>query len=127
MAAHLIRTRKQDQAMHGLDRPAALDKTRRQKIQQLRVSGTLADRTPVVGRTHQALVEMPLPDAVDHDARGQRMRGTGQPARQLDPSTTVVNLGAVISAQRPWEAFLDRIARIVRVSAYEHFLLDRLL
>jgi hypothetical protein len=72
--------------MHRLDRPAALDEAAGQPVEQLRMGGRLSQAPEIARRAHEALPEMVLPEAVDQDARRERMLGGGQPARELQPA-----------------------------------------
>ena len=51
------------------------------------MSGWIAGGAEVVRRPHDALAEMPLPDPIDHHARGQRVRRLGEPqGKVLSPT-----------------------------------------
>ncbi len=54
----------------------------RQPIEQFRMAGRLAELAEIAGRRHQAPAEMILPDAIDDDARRQRMIRARQPIGQ---------------------------------------------
>ena len=73
--AELVHRREHDLALQLLDRHALLDESRRQVFEKFRIRRPLAHLAEVVGRIHQSRAEMPFPDAVHHDARGQRVRG----------------------------------------------------
>src|SRR4051812_48489497 len=50
-----------------------------------------AELAEIVGRAHDALAEMVLPDAVNQHARREWMVGPGKPAGQLQPAAAVVD------------------------------------
>ena len=60
--------------MHFLDAPAVLDEVAGQPVEQFGMRGALAHLAEIVGRADDAFAEMMLPDAIDHHARGQRIR-----------------------------------------------------
>src|SRR5688572_19844808 len=66
--------------------PAGADEFRGQRIEQFRMRGWNAELPEVVWRAYEAFAEVILPDAVDHHARGERIVGAGDPARELEPS-----------------------------------------
>src|SRR5262249_46630655 len=68
---------------------------------------------------------MPLPDAVDHDSRGQRMTGLREPFGELQsPAAHERRLG-VVTRENHWEAFRRDLAGVVVIASDEYFLLDR--
>ena len=73
-----------DEPVHGLDRPALLHQRRGQPVEQFRMRGFFARAAEVVGIAGQRLAEVPEPEAVDPDARGQRIVGARDPARQSE-------------------------------------------
>ena len=67
--------------------------------------GPLAACPEVVARGHEPPAEMVLPDAIDHDPRGERILGTGDPARQLEPAAArLVGVDRAPSRPAPAEA-----------------------
>ena len=51
----------------------------------------LAARAEVVRRLHQSLAEMILPDAIDHDASGERILLVGDPrGQQVAPAASII-------------------------------------
>src|SRR5262245_57857591 len=77
-----VGVRAHDQAVDGLYRPATPNKRARQPIQQFRVRGRRASSSKVAEGLHDTVFEMMLPNAIDHDPRGQRMFWMSQPFRQ---------------------------------------------
>ena len=78
--------------------------------------GKLAGDAEVAGGAHQAVAEDLLPEAVDHDAGGQRMLGPDQPLRQAEPVLGQVGRhgGKGVGRIR-----LDRVAALVVLAAVE--------
>ena len=56
------------------DTPAASDELPSEPIEQFRIAGALTLRAEIVGCGNDAAAEMVLPDAVDHDSRGELAR-----------------------------------------------------
>ena len=61
----------------GLSRQPSCDERARQPVEQFGVARPVSVRAEVVRRLDDAAAEVVLPDAVDHDARRQRMVGPG--------------------------------------------------
>ena len=72
--------------MHGFHAPLPLDEFASQPIQQLGMGGRHSSLAEIAGRAHDALAEMMLPDAVHHDARGERVVGRGDPIGKAAPA-----------------------------------------
>ncbi len=72
----------QDQAVQGLDVPAALDELVCQPVEQFRMRRGRRLRAEVVGVFDEAAAEMSLPDAVDDHAGDERIGRVGEPAGQ---------------------------------------------
>ena len=89
------------------------------------MGGFFAGGAEVVGCAHQALAEVPLPDAVDHHPAGQRMVRPGQPLGQL-PAPAALSDGRLPAAgQHHRELLGHRLARSLVTAADEHPLVDR--
>ena len=77
-----------DQPMDWLEPPAAADELACQPFEQLGMVGTVARCAEVVGRAHQALAEMVLPEPVDNHSRQQAAGAVvdvGEPPGQRHP------------------------------------------
>src|SRR5207244_2807823 len=74
-----------DSADQILDRPAVLDETQGQLVEQFGVRGPIPLGTEVVDAAHQSLAQEVLPDAVDQHACRERVRGVRHPPGQLQP------------------------------------------
>ena len=72
----------QDQAVQGLDVPAAGDELVCQPIEQLRMRRRRRLSAEVVGVLNEAAAEMSLPDAIDEHAGHERIGRIGKPAGQ---------------------------------------------
>ena len=68
--------------MHVLHAPAAADELGGQPVEQFGMRRALAHDAEIAGRADDAAAEVIMPDAIDHDARGQRIVGVGEPLRQ---------------------------------------------
>ena len=68
-----VRRRRHHQADQLFDVPAGLAEFHGQPVEQLRVRRRLALRSEIFRRLHQAGSENLLPEAIDRDARGQRI------------------------------------------------------
>ena len=55
-------------ANHGLNRPAGIDKTASQIVQQLRVARRIAQIPEIVDRSHNTAAHQVVPNPVDHDS-----------------------------------------------------------
>ena len=77
-----------DQPMNRLEPPAAADQLASQPFEQLGMVGPVAGRAEVVGRAHQALAEVVLPEPVDNHPRQQgagAVVDVGEPLGQRHP------------------------------------------
>ena len=72
LAALLIDRREHDHALQLLERHTVLLELRRQILEQCGIGWWIADGAEVVGGVDDAGAEVPLPDAVDPDAGGER-------------------------------------------------------
>src|SRR6188768_109471 len=73
----------QHQAVEFLDRPAAVHKTLRQPIEQLRMCRPLAEQAEIIGGTDNPLPKVPTPYAIDHHAAGERVLRVSHPLSQF--------------------------------------------
>ena len=87
----LISLRMQNQPVQCFDRPAALDESGRQKVEQRGMGRTGAAGTEVVLGPHQSVTEMMLPDAID-DHTGRKGTGirAGDPRGQFAPAASLL-------------------------------------
>ena len=82
--------------------------------------------TEIAGRADDAAAKMVLPDAIDHDTRGQRVLGRGDPVGQLATASTGLGLLGrsgdrnVAAAEQARKARTDLLARNVRVAALQN-------
>ena len=76
----LIGVREHDEAVHFLDAPTVLDEGGGEVIEQLLVGGSFAHHAEIAGAADDAAAETTIPDAVGHDARGERI---GRVARRF--------------------------------------------
>ena len=72
MARLAIGGREHDLAMQPFERPAIGHEARGQIVEQFGMRGLFALNAEIAGGGDQRLAEMPAPDAVHDDARGQR-------------------------------------------------------
>src|SRR5581483_9724178 len=103
--------------MELLHRPAALDEAAGEPVEQLGVRGRLAAGAEIVGRGDDAASEMPLPDAIDHHARGQRILLVGDPLRELEAAAALLVGRKLLAAEDREEAAGDRRAERLRLAA----------
>ena len=66
-----------------LDRPAVLNKTRCEEIEQLRMRRYFAESAKIIYGTDQTTAEKMIPNPVHHDPRCQRIGGTRHLVRQF--------------------------------------------
>ena len=78
--------------------------------------GQLAGDAKIAGGAHQAVAKHLLPEAVNHNAGGQRMLGSHQPLRQAEPVPGQVGRHQRKRSGRPR---LDRVAAFVVLAAVE--------
>src|SRR5688572_13668273 len=90
------------------------------------MSRTLAHFPGVVRRPRQSLAEMPLPDAIRHHARSQRIFFAGDPVGQCDPSAAGAIRDRIAGArQNRGEARRRFLTQAAVVPANEYMLLHR--
>ena len=91
------------------------DELRSEILEQLGIRWLVAHHAEVVGRIHNAGAEVPLPDAVHDDARGQRM--IGDVVGELEPSAAVGVGLFVRRAEHGEKTALHHRAHGVRIAA----------
>ena len=94
LGALLPGLRADEVAVECLDGPAVVDEPGGQVIQQLGVGGLFPGGAEVVRRGDEAGAEVVLPDAVDEDAGGEGIAGTGDGAGQTEAA--VIGIGAAV-------------------------------
>src|SRR5262245_16051815 len=87
--------------------------------------GTFTRLAEIVWRSDQSFAEMPLPDTVDHHARGQRVAGLREPFGELQSPAARERRLCVVTRENRREAFRRGLAGIVVIASNEYFLLDR--
>src|SRR5580704_15297219 len=89
--------------------------------------GTLAHLAEVIRGPHNTFAEMPLPDAIYHHARRERMVRPRQPLCQSFASAAGGDLWLGCACRQDfWEAFRRVLTRAVVVASNEDLLIDRL-
>ena len=73
----------------------------------------------VVGRADEAVAEMVLPDAIDHDAGGQRIGRARDGVGELEPAAAVAEARAILAGQDFEEAARHDLARRLGLAADE--------
>ena len=86
--------------MHRFDTPALVREPAGQAIEQLGMSGFLPEEAKVIHGGHDALIEVPGPNAVHRHARGQRMLGAGEPAGEFEAAALIRLEGGRFGLQR---------------------------
>ena len=86
-------------------------------IEQLGMRRPFAEQTEVARRADQASSEMMLPDAVDHDACGQRIGGIGDRSGQLQPTASVAERLRFGRAEDREEPARDFVSQFLVVAA----------
>src|SRR3954466_11171176 len=71
--------------MNGLEAPLLRHEFGGQPIEQLRVGGQGPLRAKIIFGFDNAASEIFLPDSIDHDARGERIFGSSDPMREVQP------------------------------------------
>src|SRR5262249_32332824 len=112
-ALHLIGVREHDAPMKVAEAPAVGDEIARQPVEQLRVGWWIALLSEIVRRAHQAVAEMPTPNPIDDDARGERIFRTGQPLGESG-ATAVRRTGGgkTGDSKHGWETWRDDFERL---------------
>ena len=88
--AGLLKGIRQDQEANLLlDGPALFDEAGGEVIEQFGIGGRLADGAEVIGSRDDSLPEQMQPDAVCHDARGERIGGAGNEIGDLEAAAAV--------------------------------------
>ena len=112
--------------MQVLQAPAVLHELDREPVEQFRVRGPFAADAEVVGRAHQALAEVPLPDAVDDDAGRERVVRRGDPLGQGRAPLLGGNVPRPVGARQLLrQAGRDHVAGQVQFAALEQADLQR--
>src|SRR5438105_8108006 len=83
----------------------------------------LAHLSEIARRADDSFAEVPLPDAVRHDARRQRIRRAREPARQLRAAASVRNWRLTVTRQDHREPLRRWLSLILRITADQHSLL----
>src|SRR5262249_22585814 len=76
----------------------------------------LAARAEIVRRLHNPFAEMIFPDAVDHDAGGQRVLRVGDPVGQEFSPASAMIFRNLLSAENGQKTARDFIAQILRIA-----------
>ena len=113
LRAELVRRRKHNLPMQRLDRPAVLDQPRREVIEQLRMSRTLAARAEIARGRHDAPSEVMHPHSIRHHSCRQRM--AYDRLRQLEPARSVRDLH---SPQNARQSARHGVPERVRIAAH---------
>ncbi len=79
--------------MHGLQAPAGTLKLQGQPVEQFGMRGLVTRLSEVANAAHDPLAEMVLPDAVDHDPRGQWVIGLSQPSGERQAPASRCGVG----------------------------------
>ena len=77
----MVGSAKRDRSNQSFDRPAVLDETRCQVIEQLRVRRFFTEGSEVRRRVDQSATKVVQPDAIDDDASHQRVPAVRQKLR----------------------------------------------
>src|SRR5215468_5766445 len=96
--------------------PAAFDELDRQPVEQFGMGRALTSRAEVFRRRYQSSAEILLPDAIDDDARGQRVVSVDDPFRQAEPVRRRVFRERV---QRGGDARADGVPGSLPIAAFE--------
>lgn len=78
----------------------------------------LAARAEVVRRRDEAAAEVVLPKAIHHHARGERVRGIGNPVREFEPAARRAIFRQWLAAENLREVTRDFLAEALRVAAH---------
>src|SRR6266852_1991348 len=88
-----------------------------QVIQQFRMRRPGTELAKIPRSAHDPLAKVMLPDPVDHDASGQRIGRTGDPARQLHPAAAPRNRRLVLTGKDAREAARHELAKPIITTA----------
>ena len=88
---------REDQSMERLERAASIvAEPAGEPVEELGVARLAPHEAEVVGRVDEAAAEVPLPDAVDEDARGERVLASREPGGQIAPAAPRSRIGQEI-------------------------------
>lgn len=73
-----------DFADEGFNGPVVLDKAKRKVVEEFGVAGKFAGLAEVVGCADDAFAEKVFPNAIGHDAGGQRIFGVSDPVSEFE-------------------------------------------
>ena len=87
--------------MNCLNGPPTFDETGSEIIEQFGIRRLLTAQAKVVWRRDEALSEMMLPNAIDHDTRGKRVLGLCQPVGELSSAACPLgNLQSFVASEK---------------------------
>src|SRR5262245_62423816 len=84
----------------------------------------LALRTKVVGATDDPFAKVVLPDAIDHDARGQWIAWIGDAMGQFEPSAAIAGERTIAARNRCEEAAWHFLAEALVIATNENALVQ---
>src|SRR6185436_17086100 len=76
----------------------------------------LAASAKITGGCHQPLTEMMLPNAIDHNTRGERVFRRGQPVRKFQTATANIRWSHVVGKSR-----MERLAKQIEGATLHEF------
>src|SRR5437868_1887333 len=88
------------------------------------MSGRFGEQAKIVGRTDQALAEMPLPDAIDDYPGGEWVFLSGNPVRQFQTAAAFFDLRLRFAGEEPRQMAWDywSQARVTAADMDRHIL-----
>ena len=89
------------------------------------MAGPRAAGTEVAGGRHDSAAEMPVPDAIDDDARGQRIRRIGDPLGEFETAAAGRLLGQLLPTEDAEEAAAHLVALLPALAAFLDLLVVR--
>ena len=97
-----------------------LDEISREPVEKFRMGWLFAEDAEVAGRSHQALPEVPAPDAVDDDSGGERVVRSNDRSRQFY-SAAADGVGSGIRARNDFHKPAGcNFSRLAKIAAQGH-------
>src|SRR5579859_5223729 len=116
----LVSGAEQHQPVQMFDAPARADEFRSQPIEQSRVARRITARAEISRGPHQGLTEMLHPDAIDKNARGERIGAGSNRLSKLEPPAALREWARLATAEQAHEGAWNRVAQARGIAAFEN-------
>ena len=94
-----VGVRPENEPMEVLHPPARLHEADGERVEELRMGGPLATDPEITRRGNEPAAEVPLPDPIDEDPRGERVFPAREPHGQVAPPAPRRRIGKLVAAE----------------------------